>query len=70
MSKCPKCNATLSCGCQKRVVNGVQGCSKCLSNSKNTPKVLTPVNANPKTTSNTLNPWGKDRYKNLQKFTK
>ncbi len=30
MSKCPNCGATMSCGCQKRVLsNGKAGCSKC-----------------------------------------
>lgn len=30
MSKCPNCGATMSCGCQRRVLtNGKAGCSKC-----------------------------------------
>ncbi len=27
---CPNCKNTYSCGCQKRVINGITGCSRCL----------------------------------------
>ena len=31
MSKCPNCNAQLSCGCQKRVTaSGTIGCTQCI----------------------------------------
>lgn len=36
MSKCPNCNAQLSCGCQKRVTpNGKVGCTKCINSLLN-----------------------------------
>lgn len=35
MSKCPNCNANLSCGCQKRTgPDGKQMCTKCLHQPK------------------------------------
>jgi hypothetical protein len=31
MSKCPNCNKTMSCGCQKRVTaTGKVGCTSCI----------------------------------------
>lgn len=39
MSKCPNCNAQLSCGCQKRVTpNGKVGCTQCISSLLNEEK--------------------------------
>jgi hypothetical protein len=63
MAKCPNCGANLTCGCQKRVVNGVSGCSKCLTNApaKTTTKVQ-PAQG--------LNSFSKNRYNTLNKFTK
>ena len=66
MSKCPNCKATLTCGCQKRTVNGVSGCSRCLSNaSTKTTKTTTKIEP-----AQDLKPFGKDRYNTLNKFTK
>lgn len=75
MSVCPNCKATLSCGCQKKKAsNGSWVCRSCISryeaSLKNEqtpkPKVETPTQSN---TPN-LNVWGRDRYKNLNKFIK
>jgi hypothetical protein len=73
MSKCGNCGATLTCGCQKRTVNGVSGCSNCVSKLKNTSPAK-PLNrtipAQPTTERPVKSVWGKDRYsyfKNLEK---
>ena len=67
MSVCPNCKATLSCGCQKkRASNGVFVCRSCINSYE---KSLQPAVETQETTSQ-LNEWGKDRYKNLQKFVK
>jgi hypothetical protein len=67
MAKCSNCGATLSCGCQRKVVNGISGCNKCLANA---PK-KTIQRTQPTTTPTPVpNKWGKDRYNNLTKFTK
>lgn len=63
MATCPNCGTAMSCGCQKRVVNGINGCSKCLSNA---PKKT--IQRNQPTQNQAV--WGKDRYNNLSKFTK
>jgi len=32
MSKCPNCNISLGCSCQKRTFpNGTQGCTNCIN---------------------------------------
>ena len=67
MAKCPNCGATLTCGCQKRVVNGVSGCSRCLNNTSSKTTVKTTTKIEP---AQGLNPFGKNRYSNLNKFTK
>lgn len=34
MSKCQNCGATMSCGCQRRILaNGKAGCTKCATTS-------------------------------------
>lgn len=66
MAKCPNCGAAITCGCQKRVVNGVSGCSRCLNNTAaKTTKTTTKIQP-----AQTLNSFGKDRYSTLNKFTK
>ncbi len=73
MSKCGNCGATLTCGCQKRTVNGVNGCSNCVSKLKNTSPAKPVVNRPipPQTPDTPIKSvWGPDRYnyfKNLNK---
>jgi len=65
MAKCPNCGAALSCGCQRKVVNGITGCNKCLTTAAAPKKTIQRTPLKP-----TTNVWGKDRYNNLNKFTK
>jgi hypothetical protein len=79
MAKCPNCNSTMTCSCQKRTLpNGSQGCTSCLGKTPGATKGPTPT-ANPvrkATVTNEgkapapLSVWGKERYRNLDKFTK
>lgn len=66
MSTCANCGARLTCGCQKRTLpDGKSGCSNCAG------KVTKQKETQPiKTATPTTRPWGPDRYKHLQKFTK
>lgn len=67
MSKCANCGAAITCGCQKRTLpNGKSGCSSCASKATKPTTKTEPV----KTTQTVNRPWGADRYKHLQKFTK
>lgn len=63
MAKCPNCGTNLTCGCQKRVVNGVSGCSKCLTNTS--AKTTTKIQP-----AKDLNSFSKNRNNTLNKFTK
>lgn len=63
MAKCSNCGANLTCGCQRRVVNGVSGCNKCLPAT--TTKTAVKPKVNPTQTT-----WGKNRYNNLNKVVK
>jgi hypothetical protein len=66
MSACSNCGRVLSCGCQKKVASdGKSVCKVCSSQYEATlaSKAATP-------TEPQLNVWGKDRYKNLNKFIK
>lgn len=67
MSACPNCGTPLSCGCQKkRASNGTFVCRSCITKYE---KSLQEQNT--KTTDQSqLLPYGKDRYKNLNKFVK
>ncbi len=67
MSACPNCNNQLSCGCQRRTAsNGTQVCSSCLSAYE----TKLQIEAEKLKEEPTLDQWGKDRYKNLNKFIK
>jgi hypothetical protein len=67
MAQCPNCGKALSCGCQRRTAsNGRSVCSKCISSYEKLIKDDTQKTKEIKP----LNTWGKDRYKNLQKFVK
>lgn len=81
MAKCPNCGSTLGCGCQKRTLaDGKQGCVNCAGKTPGTINkapvvspavkrkvpVITPEGKSP----TPLNVWGKERYKDLTKFTK
>lgn len=79
MAKCPNCGKSMSCGCQKRTLpNGSQGCTSCLGKGEVATKAPVPVMKEarkiPVTTQSkrpvSLNVWGKERYKDLTKFTK
>lgn len=79
MAKCPNCNSSMTCSCQKRTLpNGSQGCTSCLGKTPGATKGPVPVikqaKRNPVTIEGkapvSLNVWGKERYKNLNKFTK
>lgn len=72
MAKCPNCGTTLTCGCQKRVVNGVTGCSKCLTNTsaKTVKTTKQAQQTQPAKPAKDLNAFGKNRYNTLNKFTK
>jgi transcription elongation factor Elf1 len=67
MSACPNCGKKLSCGCQRKTAsNGRTVCTTCASNYEASLKPTQPkVKESP-----VLNSLGKDRYNNLQKFTK
>jgi transcription elongation factor Elf1 len=68
MSACPNCGTKLSCGCQKkRASNGVFVCRSCITRYE---KSLQPAQETPKENTTQLKEWGKDRYKNLEKFIK
>lgn len=71
MSKCGNCGATLTCGCQKRTVNGISGCSNCLSKAATTQAKPVSRPIPPKTPNTPVKSvWGRDRYeyfKNLNK---
>jgi hypothetical protein len=68
MSACLNCKAVLSCGCQrKKASNGTSVCSNCIGAYEKSLK-----NQQPQQQTNTtdLNAFGKDRYRNLNKFIK
>lgn len=68
MSKCANCGATLTCGCQKRTTSdGKSACSNCINKVQSKPK---PTLKKETTIPETKQPWGPNRYMNLQKFTK
>jgi transcription elongation factor Elf1 len=67
MSTCPNCNKKLSCGCQMRTAsNGRKVCTNCSTSYE---RSLKPQKVEP---TKEINPtvWGKNRYKNLNKFVK
>ena len=79
MAKCPNCGSTLGCGCQKRTLtDGSQGCVNCAGKTPGTNQkapvttvkkrnqAITPQGKSP----TPLTVWGKERYKDLTKFTK
>lgn len=79
MAKCQNCGSSMSCSCQKRMLpNGASGCTSCLGKvtgaSKGPTPVAKPVRKAPVTIEGKgpvgLNVWGKERYKDLSKFTK
>jgi len=75
MAICPNCKKQLSCGCQRRTAsNGSTVCSSCLNSYEKTLKPIQPTTTTTKTKTiakpQTLSEWGKDRYKNLNKFIK
>lgn len=79
MAKCQNCGSSMSCSCQKRTLpNGAQGCTSCLGKvagaSKAPQAVARPVRKPAVTIEGkapvSLNVWGKERYKDLTKFTK
>ena len=78
MAACPNCGSTLTRGCQKRTLpNGAQGCANCLGKVAGASKAPTPVIRNspaPVTIQGKAivsnNIWGKERYKDLNKFVK
>jgi hypothetical protein len=46
MAKCGNCGATLTCGCQKRMLpNGKSGCTKCINQLKNGNNTAPTVNS-------------------------
>lgn len=59
MAQCSNCKKTMSCGCQKRTSpEGVEGCTSCIADIKNTKQ---PVNADNK--NNTLKSfWGPELH--------
>lgn len=67
MSACPNCGNQLSCGCQRRrASDGSTVCSSCLSAYES--KLQNNKKQEPTEPQNNI--WGKDRYKNLNKFVK
>ena len=79
MAKCQNCGSSMSCSCQKRTLpNGAQGWTSCLVKVAGTTKGPTPaarpIKKVPVTIQGkgpvSLNVWGKERYKDLTKFTK
>ena len=76
MATCPNCGSNLTCGCQKRTLaDGKQGCANCAGKAPGATKApviqqrkKAPVTIEGKAPA-TLNVWGKERYKNLSKFT-
>jgi hypothetical protein len=79
MAKCPNCGSSMSCSCQKRTLpNGATGCTSCLGKvagaTKGPTPAARPVKKAPVTIEGKgpvgLNVWGKERYKDLTKFTK
>ena len=67
--KCPNCNATLSCGCQRRTASDGKGCcSSCVSAYEQ--KLIfnktggAPITPAPVSTNNV---WGVNRYVNTKK---
>jgi hypothetical protein len=78
MATCPNCGSNLSCGCQKRTLaDGKQGCANCAGKTPGVTKapVIQPRKKSPTVVIEgkglaPLNVWGKERYKNLNKFTK
>lgn len=69
MSACANCGTVLSCGCQrKKASNGASVCRSCITKYEKTLMELK-TQTQP-TTEPQLNTWGRDRYKNLQKFIK
>jgi hypothetical protein len=79
MAKCSNCGSNMTCSCQKRTLpNGSQGCTSCLGKTAGATKGPVPVVKQTKRAPVTiegkapvsLNVWGKERYKNLSKFTK
>jgi hypothetical protein len=66
MATCSNCKRSLSCGCQKRTASdGTSVCSDCLGQYESS---LTQKQN--QATEPQLNTWGKDRYKQLNKFIK
>ena len=67
MSTCPNCGKKLSCGCQRKTAsNGRTVCSTCVTTYESNLK------SQEVTPAKQIDPavWGKDRYKNLNKFIK
>lgn len=68
MSACPNCGIKLGCSCQRRTASdGTSVCSSCVIAYEEKLKTNKPkqnvVQSEPVV-------WGKDRYKNLDKFIK
>ena len=67
MSTCPNCSKKLTCGCQRKTAsNGRVVCNTCAATYETSLKTTKPKAKE----SPVLNSLGKDRYNNLQKFTK
>jgi len=70
MSKCPNCGSKITCGCQRRTTSdGRSACTNCVNKPVKTTKETETVTPKKTVTGNKLNLWGKERYKNLNKFT-
>ena len=60
--KCPNCNSTLSCGCQRRQASDGKGCcSSCIAAYEQKLIFNKPQSTSPVVTSN-ANIWGVNRY--------
>mgnify|MGYP003655413545 CR=1 FL=1 len=79
MAKCQNCGSSMTCSCQKRILpNGASGCTSCLGKTAGASKSPVPVMKQTRKAPVTIegkgpvlsNVWGRDRYKNLTKFTK
>jgi hypothetical protein len=69
MSACTNCGNQMSCGCQRRTASdGSSVCSSCLASYE--VKLKNNVEKKQETVQPQNNTWGKDRYRNLNKFVK
>jgi hypothetical protein len=65
MSACSNCGIKIGCSCQRRTASdGTAVCSSCVIDYEQKLK------SNTQQTESSNEVWGKDRYKNLNKFIK